>query len=348
MPLGDTVPPNSTAKRILVYGKAKTKKTWWALRAAEFGYNVLFLNGENNIEVMQQLPLAARRRIIMLNVYDRIDRPVFIDMFIKFAADYLIRWDDDENRMVTMGTKAHPEHNHVLLNLAKCTRNDVIIVDTWTSLVVSMVFQYYLDNGIDVTKAAKQDRDAYGYQDRIGDWLMKQFMSFPCHIIVVGHETVVDLTKKQLNEKGAVVDLPIGEQHTQLISSSRTHSKKIAKNFTDVLWFHLEGTNVWIDSRSNEAQDGGSSSVHANESWEKLHVGRILGTCTNTERSEGFIYYPPGEIPQPGTKSVAAGASTTVPARSVATSAVEPIGTGSEGGAQPVSGLRMRVKVPTT
>lgn len=303
MPPADQMETEGQQVRVLAYGPAKSRKTWWAFQAAEAGYNVIYLNGENNTKVLQNLSTTARSRIAVLNVYDNIDRPVLASFCTKFLVGYDLRWDDVVNALVLLGTACHPAHGHYFLNIRKTTLADVLVLDSWTALVVSVVLQFCAENGIDPEKALKLERDIYGYQDRVQDWMLKQLAVLPCHVIVIAHTATLDLMKKKLDEKGKVIDVPIGEQREQPISSSKNHGRKLAKHFTDVLRFHVEGTHVHIDTRAHQEADGGSNTVHEDAQWSKIPFSRFAGTRTHDGPSAGCIWYPAGTAPATGTGS---------------------------------------------
>ena len=58
----------SSLAMILVYGRAKTQKTTWALRAAEEGYNVIMADMDYSFQVAQNLSPAAQARIYHLDM----------------------------------------------------------------------------------------------------------------------------------------------------------------------------------------------------------------------------------------------------------------------------------------
>ena len=64
--LDDTL-NNDNLARLLIYGPAKTRKTWFATKAAELGFNVILIDTDYGFHVTQNLTPEARRRIYHLD-----------------------------------------------------------------------------------------------------------------------------------------------------------------------------------------------------------------------------------------------------------------------------------------
>ena len=91
MPELDTSLDEQIRLRLLLYGPAKTKKTWLAGTAAEAGFNVLLLDNEQGAGILRNLSPEARKRIYRIDIQDDGKRAVaaeFITYFCKFPKFY--------------------------------------------------------------------------------------------------------------------------------------------------------------------------------------------------------------------------------------------------------------------
>src|SRR5688572_11841464 len=112
--------------RSLIYGKAKAKKTWWACRAASLGYNVVLLDGDDGSHIVRQLPLEARKRILIVDLVNTQTRAVFAEFMVQFCKPgNSFYWDEQEKKPV-IGLK-NPEHSFIHFKPSKFTSNDVLV-----------------------------------------------------------------------------------------------------------------------------------------------------------------------------------------------------------------------------
>ena len=87
MQLDNKLKENDLLLRILMYGNAHTKKTWWAGKAAEAGYNVLLIDGDNNWHILRQIKAEAQKRIQILSMSDNRGRPIFASALTRLLKD---------------------------------------------------------------------------------------------------------------------------------------------------------------------------------------------------------------------------------------------------------------------
>lgn len=297
MPMADTYTTHGRLVRALIYGKDKTKKTWWSLKAAEAGYNVILLDGDDGSSIVTQLPLEARKRILIVNAVNTRTRAVFalfMASFMKPGNDFL--WDEEGKCSLPILTKRQPHKSYIRFQPDKLCNNDVVIIDSWTALAASTLIQFCLEQGIDLSTVEKdEDQFAhFNFQARYLDHILNQIHALPCHVIVIGHEQ----TWEQMKGKGK--DRKVVATFTQPISSTGPQGQKLGKHFSEVLHFSkLSDTAYRINTGGDETKAGGSRTL-APQIWKWEEVTpRVLfeavGAKARNEPCAGAIFLAPGE-----------------------------------------------------
>lgn len=240
--------------KILAYGREKSKKSWWCARAAEAGFNVVFINGEHGgTQIINNVPKEARERILICNVADTVDRPVFAS----FSAQFLkpgnnFTWDEQKQQSVP-GLR-DITHSFIEFDASKLTLNDVLVFDSWTTLSQSASHSYAIDHNIDVTDAEKTEWDGYGFEGRFLDFILAKLKALPCHVFVTAHA----YTYEKWNDKKGPERKMLWSRE-QPISSSGPHGGKVPTAFNDVLFFDRVSSEYFtIDTGGSKNSVGGS------------------------------------------------------------------------------------------
>lgn len=305
MPRGDDL--SQQLIHAMTYGEPKTRKTWWALRAAEAGFNVLHLCGDpDGANVIVNLPPEARQRIWVVNCHDKPLYPVFAPLMVRFLKGMVVTWDDtDERILIDVNKEYNSAHACLDLRALSLCPTDVLIIDGWTSLAESIVFQWYFENGQDITAGKRIDlRDLYGWAGNVLSWIASTICNLNCHTIVICHKQTVDIMRKvptdAKDRKGQPIPgmEPVGEQKIVPISSSRPHAEKLAGKFGDIFDFQKSGKNIYIDCDAEEGRDGGSRLMHGRFLWEQFQFGNLIKALgkefpPGNQEMPGVIYYPP-------------------------------------------------------
>lgn len=255
--------------QLFIYGSGGTRKTTWACSVAEAGYNVLLINGDAPPSVLKQLSAKARERIYVLDVHDRGDRAVFAKFMAAFCnAKNPGRCFFDEE---TGRVGPSPFGGATDVNVTEWGQESVIVVDHYSLLTSSCAFQYASDNHIDVTLAEKDEWPGYGWQGRFLTVILEQLRKLPCHIVVIGHETMYEKYEGTGRERRLVF------QRTQPRSSSNPHGMAIADKFQEVYIFNKVGTRNMIDMDGNDYKDA-QSKVYEPKRYEmeKLPLSAVL------------------------------------------------------------------------
>lgn len=235
--------------RELVYGPAKSKKTWWVGKAAEAGYNVLLLDGDDGWHILTQIKPEARKRIQVMDLNDDLNKVNFSTFMARLLKTGTIVWDEEKKK----SAKLNPNANCVSIDLNKMGKHDLLVVDSWTALIKSLMWQYAIENTIDLSEADKSDWDFYGWGGRLALWMLDRLASLNCHLVVIAHATIYE--KRSKDGKKVI------SQKRQIISTSGPNAMQIPSKFSDVLYFYPKGSAFKIDTKGTDEADGGSRLV---------------------------------------------------------------------------------------
>ena len=247
---------DNNALRIMAYGPAKSKKTWWACRAAEFGYRVLLFDFEDGSGILNQLPQEARDRIFILPFADAGKDSFAIEAATVILKEYHF-YVNEETRTVTGTAKVGSYH----IDMRNFGRDTVVIFDSYTALVHSAARRFARDHNLDLADAEKTDWPGYGWAGRLLNWMLGQMEHFPCPFILIGHETQNVIRKKVLGNAKAQKNAPIERVRRQIYSSSNPHGLGIGKNFTDIIYLAAIGRTFKVDTRGSRDEDGGCRNI---------------------------------------------------------------------------------------
>lgn len=250
-----------TTARLLCYGKQKSRKTMWAMSAAEAGFNVLLLDGDDGYHIGMAKKAsgskdmlfseAARKRINVVRLVDSPSNHKFTDFLVEFfraKGEFFF----NENTSKFYRTRPTGIGEVLAIDPTKLTTNDVVIIDSWTALVQSMKLKYSTQNGIDLADAAKTDWPGYGWMGNLSTEIVRMMHSMPCHIVIIGHEQVYEKYQGTGNDRRLV------EQRTQVQTTSGPAGRSFGKDFSDILTFNIKSTGTEISTKSSATTEGGS------------------------------------------------------------------------------------------
>lgn len=256
---------NDILLRVLIYGTPGTKKTLWALAAAEAGFRVLLFDADRGASIAKLLSPAARSRIHHI---DCADGPLdsfaatFIALLLK---EYCIYYNETTRRITT-----RPFADAQFIDLRNFGRETIVVLDSYTALVRSVTRQYAFENNIDLSTAAKEEWEGYRWCGALLSWILGQLAALPCHLIVVGHQTNYERHKKHPTDPRK--QGPLEYVRRQLVSSSNPHGLTLARDFSDELYFITEGMTTYIDTRGNFLEEAKSRHVPpAKYLWSATH-----------------------------------------------------------------------------
>lgn len=253
--------------RILLYGPPKSRKTWWAALAAEAGYNVLILAGDRNYNVLRYLTPEAKKRVYLLDWSDDVQRGTYAETLTIFLAMHVPLFWDEGAKTRTFS----PKVGDIRLAQQDLNKNWVLVLDTYTALTWSFLFNFALECKKPMQEIQKPGsdtmRESYRYTGVLATNAMQGLKKFPCHLIVVAHQ---DTYEKRDKENNIILS------RIQAKSTSGPHAMQLAKDFTDVFVFKLNGTQTLIDTTPSPDRDGGSTSIPPGiYAWEKLQFSNF-------------------------------------------------------------------------
>lgn len=256
--------------RILIYGPAKSKKTWWAGKAAEAGFNVLLLDGDDGWHILKNIAPEAQKRIQVVNFTDELRRPIFATALARLLKDGKLIWDEKAK----VSAKLQPNENCIDIDFSLFGKYDIVILDSWTALTRSLMLQYAKENMIDLSIAEESD-DKWGYYRWAGTcatWALSQFTALPCHIINIGH---VDVYEKR-SKDGRTIEWT----KQQVKSTSGPHAMQLPSEFSDILYFHQHKTAFKIDVQGTDEADGGSRIVAPGSyNWDNFQFSDLIAAA---------------------------------------------------------------------
>lgn len=245
---------NNLAKLLLI-GDGKIGKSWFAGLAAEQGFNLLYMDGDVARQTLghRDFPQAAKDHIYLMSVGDKLAHGAlnydFAENFRTFTSTNRFVWDDTNSAVVAR--KSDTEESEVWeIFPAKMDHTVVWVIDSWTSLVNSVLLWAARSNGVDLqdTDTSKMRPVYQAAGNKLTQFLI-MIQRVPCHVICIAHLDEYAKYEKPVGIK--VKDAKEGENKllwTKLIpkSCSKPHSLTMSKYFTDVAWME---TNRMGDQR---------------------------------------------------------------------------------------------------
>ena len=249
---------HKTLLRSLAYGMPNTRKTTWAGGAAEAGLNVIFLDCDDGTKILNNYDATVQSRIDVIDIRDTATEAICAVSLVNILASQKnakpIFWNETLRGTAMLKPVGSPYYE---INLAKLSSSDVIVLDSWTAMCESLVKQYNIENKVDETKGAKQDWEGYRWAGAMANWILGQLCSLSCHVVVIGHASVFEKKRDEIDHKGKVRSVT-DFSRIQPASVSNNHGLKLAKEFDDVLYFLVnENGNTVIDISPSDSRDGG-------------------------------------------------------------------------------------------
>lgn len=262
--------PLAEPARVLPYGKAKTRKTWWAGTAGET-HNVTILDGENGTGILSQLPpafLENINRVPLATDPDSVSFALFLTLLFQ-KKQFLFSIEkqrDISYSYIKAGEGEEDEHKLFLAcDLELLTTDDVLVIDSWTAIVRGVTRQYMKEKNLDpfdgkLMPDGGNKYEYFGYSNIVLDNILEGLNRLPCHVILIAHEDRYNHEYKE----GMIVKK---ETKLQVLSSSGNQAAKIPGVMGDILWFkHANDQNKSvISSKPSNNRDGGARRLEPND-----------------------------------------------------------------------------------
>lgn len=277
MPMMDDSLDETEKAHILLYGAPKTRKTTWALNAAELGFNVIYADTDFSYHVAKQLSPEARKRIYRLDMRPpegKFENSGALTL-IKAVEQSPIYFNETE-RKYGRASALNPDHDYALLDFAKFTVRDVLIIDSWTALCNQLALAQKPTN--DPTAIAKLEWDDYAKIRLILDNFLMNLTKLSCHVIVVGHSETYAKRRPDADPK-AKPNEAVEQIRMQPVSITRAHGEGLAGQFADALYFDLPNsiTGTMISTKGTNDFDAGSRTLPPmSKKFDDLQFGALL------------------------------------------------------------------------
>lgn len=287
MPLMDEQLASNSGNNLLLYGQPLSKKTWWALRAAELGYNIIYLDFDGNYQVAKNLSPEARSRIMHVDMRFRPDGDVKRCPFAMLAlaiGGTTAMYDPVKREYVpAKEARARPEDTFVKFDLNASTNNDIFLVDSWTAACEQMsTYVTPLRDQLQLPEFGRDQSD-YSKMRSLGERVLLGMPSFNAHCIWIGHE--IEYAKRKAD--AAAKDKPevaIESISTSISSVSKAHGATMAKSMSDVLHFYFENPQVgfMISTQPRANRIGGSRTQEPKQKkWEDFPASDFFKPLDN-------------------------------------------------------------------
>ena len=252
--------------RVFLYGHAKTKKTWWCGRAAEAGFNTLFIDTDRGSTILKNLTDKALARTHIIPCADRGSDPVAYQFLSEFARTFDVYYHEKRG-----ATSRRPMGDAIHYDFRAPGEETVIVLDSWTATVRSLIQEFSNRNKVDPADAGRVEWDGYRWAGMMATWLIEQLKSLPCHLIIIGHQT----TYEKWQGKGQNRKMIFSREQPQ--STSNPHGQTLAAHFDEVYRFFMQGTMIKIDTGGHSTMDGGSRLIPPGVyNWEELSLPALL------------------------------------------------------------------------
>jgi hypothetical protein len=297
-PISQKVLAHDQPTRSLIYGPAKTKKTTWALEAAELGYNIIYFNLDRGDTVaLSRIKSEAHPRILEVWADNNQDKVLAAELLLRFIRGGRFYWNDTDGMLAS--TPAKPDKAHYVLDVSKVNKNTIVLIDTWTALRDALLIRSAQDAKQDVFKLEKWTWDHFGPAGAIANMILAKLRDLPCHVIVIAHTETYDKYSKV--DKDAKGNALIEFSRDQPTSTSRAHGMTLAGYFDNVLRFYLQGEAYKIDSTATSEADGGCRAIPPKIwNYPELSFGKMIELSFGAKPNpalecEACRWYPAGD-----------------------------------------------------
>ena len=245
MPRASEMPGESVFAHPLIIGVEKSGKSDWAMKAAEAGFNVLYLDGDVAGATLKDQTQAAKERIFYMDFSDDLaggkHDPRMINLMTDFMGSSRFVWNDTQQKKYNLRNAGESDEVWEIRPAALDWRW-VLVIDSWTTLSYSGMLSKAIDLGVDIADVEKVNREIYaGVGNRLTN-MLTIIQKMKCHVIVIGHPS--EYQKKKMPDRSTQREVKEIDQiieWTRMIpkSHSNPHGLTMGKFFTDVGWMDV-------------------------------------------------------------------------------------------------------------
>lgn len=259
MPRGNQMSKEDQFVKLLLAGGSKAGKTHFAMEAAADGFNVLYFDGDVSRPTIQSFNDSTLNRVWYMDLCDTQAVARMWILIERMFTTAKFMWDDTNQQTL----KAADADAVAVwqIELAKMCGRDVLVIDSWTSVVNSIKQQIAKRTGIDLANPSTVEmRELYGRANHMADFILKCILGIRCHVIVTAHPAEYEHKTKP---KGLVSDQKEKDMKIEYVkkipaSISNPHGNKMGKYFTDVCWIEPNAMGKrMIDGRPDPLRESG-------------------------------------------------------------------------------------------
>jgi hypothetical protein len=217
-----------TARHILIYGPPKSGKTA-AIGKLASKYRLWYFDLEDSIKTLLNPDLcdpATLGNIELFRIPDKQTYPMGIETMLKVLKAGKSTVCHAHGKVSCPICSKNPEASQATIDINELTvERDILVIDSYSQLAESAMNYIMRDQIAKDNFDAKAGWDEYGKQGRILERIGSTIQVAPFNIIVVSHETMVEM------EDGSKKIVPIG--------GTSNASKVFAKYFDDVVYCEI-------------------------------------------------------------------------------------------------------------
>lgn len=266
------------AFKTLIYGQTKARKTLWACKFAELGFNVHIIQGDRNgAEIATILDKEAQSRINVIDVSPTSDNKTslinFLTALSRAVANGTPFFYSEDTRTVYSNLSLAKRSNAPLwtFDINKLhAQNDLIVVDNLTNVARNLVAVYARNNNIDLADAARTEWDGYGWCGRAIVHFCETLIALKCPVILIGHEQTY-VKYRTVKDGDKTKQIPESET-VQAITTSGPNAAAVMHLFDPILLFTISpGKTTYINAERAQGRITGSRFLPPKEyNWEDM------------------------------------------------------------------------------
>lgn len=233
--------------RTLIYGPAKTRKTWWAGTAAVAGYNLFILDGENGTGILKQLPSSSYKNIKRIAVNQSATGSTMAAFLMLMLENESFIYCPRKRSRMSGPNNLDDDELYYVVDLTLFTSSDVFLVDSWTQLARDITEDFKRLYDLDVFEgklsakakgSGKEDKYLFfNYSNLVLDTIVSRLNGLPCHVVLTAHR---DFYTHEFKEGASKKE----ETHIQILSTSGNQAAKVPAAFGDVIYAELNNDGM--------------------------------------------------------------------------------------------------------
>lgn len=229
---------------LLLIGNSKTGKSDYPVQAAIDGFTVVYIDKDNGLATIAaatQTHPEARKRI---HYFNPVNMAVFLEAFL---TNPIIRYNVRTKDVPNFADK--PDDRIVEIYPAKIPKGVILMIDSWTSVTLSIMQNQAEKNNISLFDIDKYSREIYGGSGFKATQLAEGLQKLPFHVVLAGHPGAYERKEKPDNKTVGMVtekDMVIRETTDVVISTSLPHGATMGKFFNQIGWLEVNRMNARV------------------------------------------------------------------------------------------------------